>query len=84
MPPSQLTIATSSLNRLVKEEKSYHNERKQQEATIAKLEQGDSSDENADFILRQEVSLSVVMELTIHSATGAITFDVTQAENKRY
>ncbi len=56
MPPSQLAIATSVLNRLVKEEKSYHDEYKHQEASIAKLEQGNSSDENADFQLRQEVN----------------------------
>ena len=55
MPPSQLAIATSSLKRLVKEEKSYLEESKQQEASIAKLEQGGSSDENAEYILRQEV-----------------------------
>ena len=57
MVPSQLAIATSSLNRLVKEEKSYREERKQQEATIAKLEQGGSNDENAEYILRQEVRI---------------------------
>ena len=56
MAPSQLAIATSSLIRLVKEEKSYHEERKQQEEKIAKLEQGGSNDENADYILRQEAS----------------------------
>jgi tubulin-specific chaperone A len=54
-PPSQLAIATQSLNRLVKEEKSYHTELEQQEARIAKLQQGDSGDENAEFTLKQEV-----------------------------
>ena len=54
-PPSQLAIATSSLNRLVKEERSYHQELKQQEASIAKLEQGGGDDENAEYQLRQEV-----------------------------
>lgn len=58
MPPTQLAIATSSLNRLIKEEKSYHKEAKDQEATIAKLEQGGSSDENAEYILRQEVRIN--------------------------
>ncbi|KAK5115521.1 hypothetical protein LTR62_001180 [Meristemomyces frigidus] len=52
-PPSQLAIATSSLNRLVKEEASYHKELSQQQASIAKLEQG-GGDENAEFMLRQE------------------------------
>lgn len=54
-PPSQLSIATSSLNRLVKEEASYHKELEQQQASIAKLEQGGSSDENAEYTLKQEV-----------------------------
>lgn len=52
--PSQLAIHASALQRLVKEESSYQVELKQQEARIAKLEQG-STDENAEYILRQEV-----------------------------
>ncbi|KAK5117189.1 hypothetical protein LTR85_008957 [Meristemomyces frigidus] len=52
-PPSQLSIATSTLNRLVKEEASYHKELEQQQASIAKLEQG-GGDENAEYVLRQE------------------------------
>lgn len=55
--PSQLAIATSALNRLVKEEASYHQEQKSQEARIAKLEADQSNDENAEYTLRQEVSL---------------------------
>ena len=54
-PPSQLAIATSAVNRLVKEEASYHKELEQQQARIAKLEQGDNDDENAEFVLKQEV-----------------------------
>ena len=64
MPPSQLSIATSSLNRLVKEEKSYHTEMKSQERRIKALEEattnGDKEEEgeegNREFSLRQEVS----------------------------
>lgn len=56
-PPSQLSISTSALNRLVKEEKSYHQEAAEQEARIANLEQGGSNDENAEYTLRQEVCL---------------------------
>ncbi|KAF2493723.1 tubulin binding cofactor A [Lophium mytilinum] len=52
-PPSKLAVATSSLVRLVKEEASYHKEMAQQEARIKKLE-GDSTDENAEYQLRQE------------------------------
>jgi tubulin-specific chaperone A len=54
--PSPLAIATSSLHRLVKEEKSYHNELAQQQARISKLEAGEGADdENAEFVLKQEV-----------------------------
>ncbi|KAK3717992.1 tubulin folding cofactor A [Vermiconidia calcicola] len=52
-PPSQLAIATSVVNRLVKEERSYHKEMEHQQSSIAKLEQG-GGDENAEFTLRQE------------------------------
>ncbi|GAB7322885.1 hypothetical protein MBLNU13_g05435t1 [Cladosporium sp. NU13] len=53
--PSQLAIATSVLNRLIKEEKSYHKELEQQNVKIAKLEAGEDADnENAEFILRQQ------------------------------
>jgi hypothetical protein len=56
--PSPLVIATSVLNRYVKEEKSYHKELEQQSARIAKLEAGEDADnENAEFILRQQVSV---------------------------
>jgi tubulin-specific chaperone A len=49
--PSPLAIATSVLNRLVKEEVSYHKELEQQNAKIAKLEAGEGADDqNADFI----------------------------------
>ncbi|KAH9845850.1 putative tubulin-specific chaperone Rbl2 [Teratosphaeria destructans] len=58
-PPSQLAIATSSLNRLVKEEASYHKEADQQQARITKLEQGDQSDENAEFTLKQETTVTL-------------------------
>lgn len=54
-PPSKLTISTSSLQRLVKEEASYHKELSQQQARITKLEQP-SEDENAEYQLKQEVS----------------------------
>jgi tubulin-specific chaperone A len=61
-PPSPLTIATSAVNRLVKEEKSYHKELLQQEARIAKLSQGGPEEEgeegNRDFALTQEVCWS--------------------------
>lgn len=57
-PPSQLAIATSSVHRLIKEEASYHKELTQQEARIIKLESEVSTDENAEFQLKQEVCSS--------------------------
>ncbi|EHY59468.1 tubulin folding cofactor A [Exophiala dermatitidis] len=56
-PPSQLQIAISSLQRLLKEEASYYKEQSQQEARIAKLEKegtGDDDDGNREFQLKQE------------------------------
>lgn len=62
-PPSQLAIATSVVNRLVKEERSYHKEMEHQQSSIAKLEQGGGGDENADFTLRQEVRREAPLSL---------------------
>ena len=57
-PPSRLAVATSSLQRLLKEELSYHKEVAQQEAHIQRLEQEPSDgDENSEFQLKQEVLL---------------------------
>lgn len=59
MAPSQIQIATSSLQRLLKEEASYFKEQEQQEARIQKLEKQDpataDSDGNQEFVLKQEV-----------------------------
>jgi tubulin-specific chaperone A len=54
MAPSTLTINTNVLTRLVKEKKSYIKEAEQQEARIKKLE-ANPDDENADYMLGQEV-----------------------------
>ncbi|EPE26229.1 Tubulin chaperone cofactor A [Glarea lozoyensis ATCC 20868] len=60
-PPSPLAIATSSVNRLIKEEASYHRELLSQEARLAKLEERvaklegkTDEDENAEYELKQE------------------------------
>jgi tubulin-specific chaperone A len=58
--PSQLAIATSSLQRLTKEEASYHKELQMQKARIDRLEkeQTEETDEdrgNHEFQLKQEV-----------------------------
>ena len=58
-PPSKLTVAASSVLRLVKEEASYHKEMAQQEARIKKLEEG-SEDENAEYQLKQEVRSNLI------------------------
>ena len=52
-PPSKLAIATSAVQRLVKEEASYHKELEQQKARIQKME-GNSGDD-AEYQLKQEV-----------------------------
>lgn len=57
-PPSKLSIATSSVQRLLQEESSYHKELEQQEGRVSKL-QKDNSGENAEYLLRQEVLLHV-------------------------
>lgn len=53
-PPSKVAIATGSVNRLVKEEASYHKESAQQEERIKKLEASEG-DENKEYTLKQEV-----------------------------
>ncbi|KAJ9615195.1 tubulin folding cofactor A [Cladophialophora chaetospira] len=55
MAPSQIQIAISSLQRLLKEEQSYFKEQAQQEGRINKLEnQANGSDENHEYQLKQE------------------------------
>jgi tubulin-specific chaperone A len=58
-PPSQLAIATSSVNRLLKEEDSYHKELEQEEANVQvlkeKIDSGTGDDDgNAPFMLKQQ------------------------------
>jgi hypothetical protein len=55
-PPSKLAIATGVVQRLVKEEASYHKEMEQQEARIKKAE-ANPDEENAEYTLRQEVCI---------------------------
>lgn len=59
--PSPLSIATSSVQRLVKEETYYHKDLASQQVRIEKLEKDIKEhsadlDENADYVLKQEVS----------------------------
>ncbi|KJZ78762.1 hypothetical protein HIM_02153 [Hirsutella minnesotensis 3608] len=58
-PPSPLVIATGSVQRLLKEEASYHKELSGQEARVRALEEkiksGQGNDDgNAEFTLKQE------------------------------
>lgn len=53
-PPSKLAITTSALKRLMKDKASYGKEEIQQEQRIKKLET-ETGDENAGYILEQEV-----------------------------
>lgn len=57
-PRSQLEIFTSSVQRLTKEEASYHNEIKQQTERVRKLETQEEEDENREYTLNQEVCAS--------------------------
>jgi tubulin-specific chaperone A len=63
-PPTQLSIGASSLQRLVKEEKSYHSEMEMQQKSIDRLEklraeeEADEERGNHEFLLRQEVCLN--------------------------
>ncbi|PVH95638.1 tubulin binding cofactor A [Periconia macrospinosa] len=52
-PSSKLRVQTSALQRLIKEEASYHKELEQQEGRISKLEANPSED-NAEYLLKQE------------------------------
>lgn len=57
--PSRLQIATSSLERLLKEESSYHKELEQGKARVHRLEGEKSTDDNAEYMIRQEVPTSL-------------------------
>jgi tubulin-specific chaperone A len=59
-PPSPLSIATSAVQRLVKEEASYHHELQQQQQRIQRLESetGPDEDGNREYALKQEVCCS--------------------------
>ncbi|KAL3419215.1 tubulin-specific chaperone Rbl2 [Phlyctema vagabunda] len=53
-PPSPLAIATGSVQRLVKEEGSYHKELASQETRLQKLLDNTAEDENKEYLLKQE------------------------------
>lgn len=62
--PTPLDVATQSVQRLVKEETSYHKELGSQKARVAKIESEISAgtgDENAEYILKQEVGALIMI-----------------------
>lgn len=68
-PPTPLAVATSSVQRLVKEEAYYHKDLASQQARIAKLETDIAAksadlDENADYVLKQEVCQPIFTSTT--------------------
>ena len=69
-PPSQLAIAASSVQRLVKEEASYYKELQQQEARLEKTRSSKDEDENAEYQLKQEVSACFFNLRTLFSAAS--------------
>ncbi|KAI6249515.1 hypothetical protein HI914_01474 [Erysiphe necator] len=54
MSPSKLVIHSSSLQRLIKEEASYHEELEKQKQRLQKLTSEDSNDENREWMLKQQ------------------------------
>jgi tubulin-specific chaperone A len=70
--PSQLSIATSSVRRLLKEEASYHKELAAEEKKLQELEaqaaSGTSNDDdgNAEFLLKQHVSSFLPLFTLVH------------------
>ena len=65
MPPSQISIATSSVQRLLKEIRSYQQEQQGQEKRLADLQAlpAEKRDENWEFEVRQQVSNSPEISL---------------------
>ncbi|TVY83638.1 Tubulin-specific chaperone A [Lachnellula suecica] len=53
-PPSQISISTSAVTRLVKEEASYHKELVSQESRLEKLLKSEDGDENKEYQVKQE------------------------------
>lgn len=77
-PPSPLVIATGAVNRLLKEEASYHKELEEQEAQLKaqeeKVKSGqEDEDGNATYILKQQVSWTAYAMLRFFLTKGGLT-----------
>lgn len=53
-PPSPLTVSTSAVLRLIKEESYYHSELARQKSKIAQLEANPGDDDNAEWNIKQQ------------------------------
>lgn len=62
-PPSQLSIATSAVDRLLKEEVTYRQELANQEKRLVQMQDAKDGDENREFNLKQEVIFCYVISL---------------------
>ncbi|KAK2762668.1 hypothetical protein FQN54_000842 [Arachnomyces sp. PD_36] len=85
-PSTPLSIATAAIQRLVKEEASYHQEQQDQEKRIEKLEAqektGDSTeDENREYTLRQERQALEQTKAVFPALKQKISDAVKKAEN---
>ena len=61
--PTQVEIAIASLQRLIREEKSYHTELTQQRKQLTAMESGSMIDdeENKNFQLKQQVRVAIAV-----------------------
>jgi hypothetical protein len=76
--PTPLDVATHSVQRLIKEETSYHKELSGQQARVAKIEseiQAGTGDENAEYVLKQEVCSS--LPPSSHPCSHTLSFSTT-------
>ena len=72
-PPSQLSIATSAVTRLLKEETTYRRELEGQEKRLRQMQEADNDDENRDFNLKQEVSLPTLFTCIPFSKSNLVS-----------
>ena len=61
--PSQLSIATSAVNRLLKEEVTYRKELADQEQRLKQMQDAKDDDENRDFNIEQGVRTPFLLQL---------------------
>ena len=75
-PPTPLSVATNSINRLLKEESSYRTELATQQRRVEQLQAGGADEDdagNTEFRLRQEVSTLLSID-PVGGGGGVISF----------